>query len=72
MDVPPASLNQLSEPEYAKSLVVNNLFFAKKIARYQRIWCSQISAFIRYYVSYDPIFKNALIKTRFYKEVLEG
>lgn len=63
LDVPPASLNQLSEPEYAKSLVVNNLFFAKKIARYQRIWCGQISSFIRYYVSYDPIFKNALIKT---------
>ena len=63
LDVPPASLNQLSEPEYAKSLVVNNLFFAKKISRYQRIWCNQISTFIRYYVSYDPIIKEALIKT---------
>ena len=48
LDVPPASLNQLSEPEYAKSLVVNNLFFAKNIARYQRIWCGQISSFMRY------------------------
>lgn len=63
LDVPPASLNQLSEPEYAKSLVVNNLFFAKKIARYQRIWCSQMSEFIRYYTFYDPIFQKALIKT---------
>ena len=52
LDVPPSALNQLSEPEYAKSLVTYNLFFAKKIARYQRIWCSQIEEFIRDYATF--------------------
>lgn len=60
LDVPPAALNQLSEPEYAKSLVTYNLFFAKKITRYQRIWCSQIESLIHDYVSFDPTFQSIL------------
>ena len=63
LDVPPAALNQLSEPEYAKSLVTYNLFFAKKITRYQRIWCSLIEEFIKSYTTFDPKFKQALTKT---------
>lgn len=62
LDVPPSALNQLNEPEYARSLVVGNLFFAKKITRYQRIWCSLIDKFIRTYTLVDPIFRAALRK----------
>lgn len=62
LDVPPSALNQLSEPEYAKSLVTYNLFFAKKIARYQRIWCSQIEEFIRDYATFSIPFQKALAK----------
>lgn len=62
LDVPPAALNQLSEPEYSRSLVVNNLFFAKKISRYQRIWCDLMAEFIKSYIRFDPIFKKALAK----------
>ena len=62
LDVPPAALNQMSEPEFAKSLVTYNLFFAKKIARYQRIWCTLIQDFIRTYTAFDPKFQAAVHK----------
>lgn len=62
LDVPPAALNQMSEPEFARSLVTYNLFFAKKIARYQRIWCTMIQEFIRTHSSFDIPFKTALMK----------
>ena len=62
LDVPPSALNQLNEPEYARSLVVGNLFFAKKITRYQRIWCDMIDKFVRTYTLVDPIFRKALRK----------
>lgn len=62
LDVPPAALNQLAEPEFARSLVTYNLFFAKKIRRYQRIWCEHITSFIRDYTAFDPIFQRALNK----------
>lgn len=62
LDVPPSALNQLAEPEYAKSLVTYNLFFAKKIARYQRIWCHQIEEFIRDYATFSIPFQKALAK----------
>ena len=62
LDVPSAALNQLNEPEYARSLVVGNLFFAKKITRYQHIWCKQISDFIRAYTLVDVPFQKALKK----------
>ena len=61
-DVPPSALNQMTEPEYAKSLVTYNLFFAKKVSQRQRTWCSQMSRFIQDYTSYDPIFQTALRK----------
>lgn len=60
LDVPPAALNQMSEPEFARSLVTYNLFFAKKIRRYQRIWCSMMNEFIRCYIKFDPKFRKAL------------
>ena len=62
LDVPPSALNQLNEPEYARSLVVGNLFFAKKITRYQRIWCDMIDKFVRTYTLVDPVFRKALRK----------
>lgn len=62
LDVPPSALNQLSEPEYAKSLVTYNLFFAKKVSRYQRIWCNQISAFVKDYATFSVPFRKALAK----------
>lgn len=62
LDVPAAALNQLSEPEYARSLVVGNLFFAKKITRYQHIVCKMIRDFIQTYTLVDPIFQKALHK----------
>ena len=62
LDVPPAALNQLTEPEYAKSLVTYNLFFAKKIARYQRMWCAMMTEFIRVHSSFDIPFQQAILK----------
>ena len=62
LDVPSAALNQLNEPEYARSLVVGNLFFAKKITRYQHIWCELMSEFIRVYTLVDTPFQEALKK----------
>ena len=62
LDVPPSALNQMSEPEFARSLVTYNLFFAKKIRRYQRIWCSHMTEFIRNYTLFDPTFTRALTK----------
>lgn len=62
LDVPPAALNQLAEPEYAKSLVTYNLFFAKKITRYQRIWCSHIQEFVKDYAMFSEPFQKALLK----------
>ena len=66
LDVPPSALNQLSEPEFSRSIVTYNLFFAKKVTRYQRIWCKQIEEFIRDYTYFDIIFQKAL------KQVLES
>ena len=60
LDVPPAALNQMSEPEFAKSLVTYNLFFAKKIRRYQRIWCAHMTRFMRAYIAFDPVLKKAI------------
>ena len=62
LDVPPAALNQLSEPEFARSLVTYNLFFSKKVSRYQRIWCKQMGKFIHAHSQFDPIFKKAVAK----------
>lgn len=62
LDVPSAALNQLNEPEYARSLVVGNLFFAKKITRYQHIWCKLMAEFIRVYTLVDIPFQEALKK----------
>ena len=62
LDVPPAALNQMSEPEFAKSLVTQNLFFAKKIRRYQNIWCSLMTEFIRVYSSFDTTFQKAILR----------
>lgn len=63
LDVPPAALNQLSEPEFARSIVTSNLFFAKKVTRYQRIWCSLICEFVKDYTYFDITFQKALKKT---------
>jgi hypothetical protein len=60
LDVPPSALNQLSEPEYAKSLVTYNLFFAKRIEEMQDQYCSQMTDYIRSYLTYDPILQKAL------------
>ena len=62
LDVPPAALNQLSEPEYSRSLVTFNLFFAKRIMELQDVYCGQITSFIRSYITYDPIIQKALLK----------
>ena len=62
LDVPPAALNQMSEPEFAKSLVTQNLFFAKKIRRYQNIWCGMMTEFVRSYSLFDTTFQAALRK----------
>lgn len=60
LDVPPSALNQLSEPEYARSLVTYNLFFAKKVGIYQRITCKFISQLIRDFTRYDSVFQHAI------------
>lgn len=60
LDVPPSALNQMSEPEFARSIISNNLFFAKKISRYQRIWCSMMEKFIRQHSKFDLTFQKAL------------
>lgn len=62
LDVPPSALNQLSEPEFARSVVTSNLFFAKKITRYQRIWCKLIAEFVKDYTYFDVSFQKALKK----------
>lgn len=62
LDVPPSALNQLAEPEFARSVVTSNLFFAKKITRYQRIWCKLIEDFIKDYTYFDVTFQQALKK----------
>lgn len=62
LDVLPAALNQMSEPEFARSLVTYNLFFAKKIARYQRIYCAMMTEFIRSFTSFDIPFQTAIRK----------
>lgn len=66
LDVPPSALNQMNEPEFARSIVTYNLFFAKKITRYQRIWCRQIQEFIKDYTYFDIVFQKAL------KQLLES
>lgn len=63
LDVPPAALNQMSEPEYAKSLVTYNLFFAKRIMERQNTFCKQFTNFVRAYVSFDPLLQQAIAKT---------
>lgn len=60
LDVPPSALNQMSEPEYAKSLVTYNLFFAKRIMERQKVYCKQMAEFIHAYVSFDPIIQKAI------------
>lgn len=62
LDVPPAALNQISEPEFARSLVTYNLFFAKKISRYQRVYCDHMDQFIHTHSQFDPIFQQAIRK----------
>lgn len=62
LDVPPAALNQMGEPEFSRSLVTYNLFFAKKIARYQRIWCQMIGEFIKAHSHFDIHFQEAIKK----------
>ena len=62
LDVPPSALNQLSEPEFSRSLVTYNLFFAKKITRYQRIYCGLMTEFAKDYAYFDPKFRHAILK----------
>lgn len=60
LDVPPSALNQLAEPEFSRSLVTYNLFFAKKINMYQKITCRFMTDLVRSYTRYDHIFQSAL------------
>ena len=60
LDVPPSALNQLSEPEFSRSLVTYNLFFAKKINLYQKITCRFMTELIRDFTRYDTVFQKAL------------
>lgn len=61
LDVLPAALNQLNEPEFARSLTTYNLFFAKKIAQYQDVVCDMVSRLVRYYTTFSPLFKKSLL-----------
>jgi len=60
--VPSAFLNQTSEVEYARSLVVSNLYFAKTITRLQRAYCGHTDKFVRNYTKVAPKFRRGLEK----------
>lgn len=62
MDVPPQALSQISEPEFMRSIVTTNLFFANKVRRRQRIWCGLMTDFIKFYTYFDPEFQKGLVK----------
>ena len=49
--VPYAALNAVSENEYAKSVVTNNLFFSNKILKQQAIVENKVTGLIRKYIS---------------------
>lgn len=61
-DVPPAALNSMNEPEFARSLTTYNLFFAKKITRYQNIYCGLMAKLIQDYTFFSPPFQRAITK----------
>lgn len=62
LDVNQSTLNQLQEPEFAKSIVTSNLLTTLKVSSYQDIVCAQTTDFVKLYTQYDPIFQKSLFE----------
>jgi len=68
LDVPPSAFNRLNETEYSRSIVTNNILFAKKIENRQNKVIIHMSELIRSYLLFDTKFitdiKNILISEK--------
>lgn len=62
LGVPYAALNQLSETEYARSVVTNNLFFSKQILKDQKCLCTHLSNFCKRILMFSPKLQEDLAK----------
>lgn len=66
LGIPPSALNDLGNIEFARSLITQDLFFAKNTMNKQKILCSHASNHCKTYLSYDPILMRGL------KKIIEG
>ena len=62
LNVPHSALNQLSETEYARSIMSNNLFFSNTIRDYQRQTCKHGTKTIRTYMRYSAPLQESILK----------
>jgi len=66
LGIPPSALNDLGNIEFARSLITQDLFFAKNTMNKQKILCDHTSDYCRSYLLYDPILMKGL------KKIIEG
>ena len=62
LGVPYAALNQLSETEYARSVVTNNLFFSKQIIKDQKCLCGYLEAYCKKMMMFSPRVQSDIAK----------
>jgi hypothetical protein len=62
LDVPHSAMNMMGENEYARSIVANHLFFAKKILNYQEILNPHNDKFVRVNTKYAKPLRNSIAK----------
>ena len=62
LEVPHSALNQLSENEYSRSVASSNLYFSNNIKSKQRIVIKYMTKFVRLYVRYSKVLREAIAK----------
>lgn len=66
LDVPATAYNSLGDNEYSRSIVTNNLFFARRIGAYQRPVCEAMARHVQLYITMSGPLKaqiTALLKS---------